>query len=127
MSPPAAIREPVNSINIRPVIPAPTAKSERIELANNSVTDARQEDNNRSLELINHPNYQDQGNNNGNRRRRRSRRNDLLIKDDTIELENAENQELSDRDNDNEERKSRSSRASRRDEAPLEKVTVENG
>ena len=123
--PPAAIREPVNSISIRPVIPAPTARSERIELANNSATDAR-EDDNRSLESSEHPSYQDRGNNNGNRRRRRSRRNDLLIKDEAIELENAQEQD-SDRENDNEERKSRSVGRSRRDDAPLEKVTVEMG
>ena len=123
--PPAAIREPVNSI--RPmVIPPPTAKAERIELANNSSTESGSDDEG-TLNLLNHPNYQEQANaNNGSRRRRRSRRNDLLIKDDLMEAENHEN---SDRDNDNnEERKSRSSgRSSRRDETPLEKVTVEMG
>ena len=123
--PPAAIREPVNSI--RPmVIPPPTAKAERIELANNSSTESGSDDEG-TLNLLNHPNYQEQANaNNGSRRRRRSRRNDLLIKDDLMEAENHEN---SDRDNDNnEERKSRSGgRSSRRDETPLEKVTVEMG
>ena len=124
---PAAIREPVNNISIRPVIPPPTAKSERIELANNSPTEVGFETSNRALDLINHPNYQDQGNNNGNRRRRRSRRNDLLIKDELIESENSENLDR-DADDNNEERKSRvSGRSSRRDEATLEKVTVEMG
>lgn len=126
--PPAAIREPVNNINIRPVIPPPTAKPERIELPNNSTSEATYNDANRSLDLINHPNYQEQGNNtNGNRRRRRSRRNDLLIKDELIESENAENLDR-DVESNNEERKSRvSGRSPRRDEANLEKVTVEMG
>ncbi|MCC0175694.1 Rne/Rng family ribonuclease [Waterburya agarophytonicola K14] len=125
--PPAAIREPVNSI--RPmVIPPPTAKSERIELANNSTSEPVYDGENSSLDSIDRPNYQDRENgNNGNRRRRRSRRNDLLIKDELIEAENNENL---DRDNNgsNEERKSRGSgRSARRDEASLEKVTVEMG
>ena len=125
--PPAAIREPVNSI--RPmVIPPPTAKSERIELANNDInTESADEVISKSLDLTNHPNYQEQANgNNGNRRRRRSRRNDLLIKDELIEAENNEN--LDQETNNNEERKSRSAgRSPRRDEATLEKVTVEMG
>ena len=124
--PPAAIREPVNSI--RPmVIPPPTARAERIELANNSPTESKNDNGEGTLDLLNHPNYQEQASsNNGSRRRRRSRRNDLLIKDDLIEAENHEN---GDRDNgNNEERKSRSiGRSSRRDEASLEKVTVEMG
>ncbi|MGD1920504.1 MAG: ribonuclease E/G, partial [Pleurocapsa sp.] len=125
--PPAAIREPVNSI--RPVvIPPPTARSERIELANNTATESADEQANSSLDLINHPNYQEQANsNNGNRRRRRSRRNDLLIKDELIEAENNENIDRETNDN-NEESKSRNSgRSPRRDEATLEKVTVEMG
>lgn len=125
--PPAAIREPVNSI--RPVvIPPPTARSERIELVNNTTTELADEQANLSLDLINHPNYQEQANgNNGNRRRRRSRRNDLLIKDELIEAENNENLDQEANSN-NEERKSRNSgRSPRRDEATLEKVTVEMG
>ena len=122
---PAAIREPANSI--RPVvIPPPTSKAERIELANNSTPETGYDSDNRSLDLTNHPNYQEQANGNtGNRRRRRSRRNDLLIKDELIEAENNEN---IDNNNNSEERKSRGSgRGSRRDEANLEKVTVEMG
>ena len=123
---PAAIREPVNNINIRPVIPPPTAKPERVELASSSASEAGYDPVNRQLDLINHPNYQEQGNGNGNRRRRRSRRNDLLIKDELIESENVENLEP-DSEN-NEERKSRvSGRSPRRDETNLEKVTVEMG
>lgn len=124
--PPAAIREPVNSI--RPVIPPPTAKSERLEIATNSTPEVGYgEGNNRPLDLLNHPNYQEQNtSNNGNRRRRRSRRNDLLIKEELIEVENTENLEP-DTTNNNEERKSRGSGRSRRDEANLEKVTVEMG
>ena len=124
---PAAIREPVNSI--RPVvIPPPTARAERIELANNTAAESTEDRANSSLDLINHPNYQEQANgNNGNRRRRRSRRNDLLIKDELIEAENNENLDR-DTNGNNEDRKSRnSSRSSRRDEATLEKVTVEMG
>lgn len=123
---PAAIREPANSINPI-VIPSPTARSERIELANNT-TESTEDKTNSSLDLINHPNYQEQANgNNGNRRRRRSRRNDLLIKDELLEAENNENLDRETNGN-AEERKSRNSnRSSRRDEATLEKVTVEMG
>ena len=123
--PPAAIREPVNSI--RPmVIPPPTAKSERIELANNSAIEPAEDEISKSLDLINHPNYQEQANgNSGNRRRRRSRRNDLLIKDELMEADGNENLDREAEGN-NEERKSRSGgKSSRRDEATLEKVTVE--
>lgn len=123
--PPAAIREPVN--NIRPVIPAPTAKPERVEIASNSTPEVGYGNgNNRASDLINHPNYQEQGNNNGNRRRRRSRRNDLLIKEELIEAENTENLEA-DSANISEDRKSRGGSRSRRDEANLEKVTIEMG
>ena len=125
--PPAAIREPVNSIRPTMVIPPPMARSERIELANNSVTESADEEDSQSLDLLNHPNYQEQANgNNGNRRRRRSRRNDLLIKDELVEAENENNENLDQDANNNEERKSRSvGRSPRRDEATLEKVTVE--
>jgi ribonuclease E len=84
---------------------------------------------NRQLDLLNHPNYQEQaGTNNANRRRRRSRRNDLLIKDELIEQESTEaiaSKVIAELDN-SEERKSRSQlRSPRREEANLEKVTVE--
>ncbi|WP_019508361.1 Rne/Rng family ribonuclease [Pleurocapsa sp. PCC 7319] len=127
---PAAIREPVNSI--RPVIASPTERQERPELVNNSGLDLGYDPSNRQLELINHPNYQEQGGaSNGNRRRRRSRRNDLLIKEELIEPEGTETITSNldqDTENGNEERKSRSQlRSPRRDEANLEKVTVEMG
>ena len=124
---PAAIREPVNSI--RPVIPAPTERAEKITISTKNTPNVDREE--EASDLINHPNYQEQnsGNNNG-RRRRRSRRNDLLIKDELMEREARSNDEDLDRDLENneneEERKSRSqSRSPRRDEAALEKVTVE--
>lgn len=126
--PPAAIREPVNSI--RPVIPLPVEKIEKPELANNIniSADSSFDRNSRQPDLINHPNYQEQaGSSNGNRRRRRSRRNDLLIKEELLEQEN--NEQVNDREREHsEERKSRSqSRSPRRDEAELEKITVEMG
>ncbi len=124
---PAAIREPVN--NIRPVIPSPVERPEKPELVNNSTSDLGYDRSSRQPDLINHPNYQEQaGSSNGNRRRRRSRRNDLLIKEELIEQENLEqnNRIDSDSENNTEERKSRSqSRSPRRDEANLEKVTIE--
>ncbi len=138
--PPAAIREPINTI--RPVIPSPIER-EKVEVSskptlNLSYDDNNQppeptlnlsyDDNNQPPDLINHPNYQEQGvNNNGNRRRRRSRRNDLLIKDELMEQEAISTDEnLQDSENNSEERKSRSqSRSPRRDEANLQKVTVE--
>lgn len=124
---PAAIREPVNTI--RPVIPAPTERPEKITIPSKNALNLDREEEQPS-DLINHPNYHEQGNGNNGRRRRRSRRNDLLIKDELMDREARSNDENLDRamDNDNneEERKSRSqSRSSRRDEATLEKVTVE--
>ncbi|MEM8828244.1 MAG: Rne/Rng family ribonuclease [Cyanobacteria bacterium P01_G01_bin.19] len=122
--PPAAIREPVNSI--RPmVIPPPTARSERIELANQNSPELKDDSNSKPIDSIDRLNYQEQAN--GNRRRRRSRRNDLLIKDELLEAENNENLDRDSSDR-SEDRKSRSSgRSSRRDEANLEKVVVEMG
>ena len=124
--PPAAIREPVNTI--RPVIPAPTER-EKVEIITTSTQSEEYDESSRQPDLLNHPNYQEQGANNGNRRRRRSRRNDLLIKDELIEQESGSIEGNLDRDlENNEERKIRSqSRSPRRDEADLEKVTVEMG
>jgi ribonuclease E len=127
MVPPAAIREPLSSV--RPVIPAPIERQEKLEIASSLIPELGYESANRQLDLLNHPNYQEQGStNNGNRRRRRSRRNDLLIKDDLIEQEGSEAIAISvvpELDN-NEERKTRSQlRSPRREEANLEKVTVE--
>ncbi|MGL5793122.1 MAG: Rne/Rng family ribonuclease [Waterburya sp.] len=125
--PPAAIREPVSSV--RPVIPAPIERQEKLEIASSLIPELGYESANRQLDLLNHPNYQEQaGTNNGTRRRRRSRRNDLLIKDDLIEQEGTEaiaSTVVPELDN-NEERKTRSQlRSPRREEANLEKVTVE--
>jgi ribonuclease E len=138
-APLAAIRdrEPVNTI--RTIIPNPTEKAERIELPLNSTPDVSYDYGNRQIELMNHPNYQEQGGtSNGNRRRRRSRR-DLLIKDELPEQEVAEpitrNLERVDRERNldrevdtysHDERKNRTqTRSPRRDEVSLEKVTVE--
>ncbi len=120
---PVAIREPVTTI--RPVIPAPTERSEKITISTRNTLNTADDDHQLS-DLINHPNYQEQGANNNGRRRRRSRRNDLLIKDELIEQEVRANDENLEQtlDNNEAERKSRS-RSPRRDEASLEKVTVE--
>ncbi|NJK58100.1 MAG: Rne/Rng family ribonuclease [Pleurocapsa sp. SU_5_0] len=121
---PLAIREPVTTI--RPIIPAPTERPEKITISTKNTLNIEQDDDEQPSDLINHPNYQEQGGNGNGRRRRRSRRNDLLIKDELIEQEaraNDENLEQTLDDNE-EERKSRS-RSPRRDEASLEKVTVE--
>jgi len=125
---PTAIREPVNTIRPVTVIPAPGERTDKPELVNNLNADLGLEKPSRQPDLINHPNYQEQtGSNNGNRRRRRSRRNDLLIKEELIDQENAQNNEQ-ESDSNTEERKSRSqSRSPRRDETELEKVTVEMG
>jgi ribonuclease E len=128
---PAAIREPVSSV--RTVISAPTEKrvdrQEKLEIASSLAPELEYEPIGRQLDLLNHPNYQEQGGiNNGNRRRRRSRRNDLLIKDELIEQESTEriaSNVIPELEN-NEERKSRSQlRSPRREEVNLEKVTVE--
>jgi ribonuclease E len=120
---PMAIREPVTTI--RPVIPAPTERPEKITIATKNTLNIGDDDH-QPADLINHPNYQEQGAGNNGRRRRRSRRNDLLIKDELIEQEARANDENLEQalDHNEEERKSRS-RSPRRDEASLEKVTVE--
>jgi ribonuclease E len=120
---PVAIREPVTTI--RTVIPAPTERPEKITIATKNTLNTGDDDQQPS-DLINHPNYQEQGASNNGRRRRRSRRNDLLIKDELIEQEARANDENLEQTlaNNEEERKSRS-RSPRRDEASLEKVTVE--
>ncbi|MFM2311333.1 MAG: ribonuclease [Cyanobacteriota bacterium] len=125
---PSLLREPVNSI--RPVISAPTERPEKITIGtkNTPLSVGQDDDGEQPADLINHPNYQEQGANGNGRRRRRSRRNDLLIKEELIEQEVRSNDENLDQatDNHEEERKSRSqSRSPRRDEASLEKVIVE--
>lgn len=121
---PLAIREPVTTI--RPIIPAPTERPEKITISTKNTLNIEQDDDEQPSDLINHPNYQEQGGNSNGRRRRRSRRNDLLIKDELIEQEARANDENLEQtlDDHEEERKSRS-RSPRRDEASLEKVTVE--
>ncbi|MEL6927544.1 MAG: Rne/Rng family ribonuclease [Cyanobacteria bacterium J06600_6] len=122
---PAAIREPANSI--RPIISAPTERSEKLTISTKNTQNLNQEEDQPS-DLINHPNYQEQNGGNNSRRRRRSRRNDLLIKDELMEREARSNDENLDpiMENNDEERKSRSqSRSARREEPALEKVTVE--
>ena len=124
---PAAIREPVN--NIRPIVPTPTERPEKITIAPKNAPILEREEE-QPADLINHPNYQEQNGNNNGRRRRRSRRNDLLIKDELMDREARANDENLDAasENNEEESKSRSqSRNSRREEAALEKVTVEMG
>ena len=124
---PVAIREPVNTI--RPVIPAPQEKpeKEKITISTKGTSNGGYEEDDRASELLNHPNYQEQGNT--TRRRRRSRRNDLLIKDESLEQEARLNDENLDRAlTNNDERRSKSqSRSPRRDDASLERVTVEMG
>jgi ribonuclease E len=124
---PSLLREPLNSI--RPVISAPTERPEKITIGTKNLPSVGQDDDSQQpSDLINHPNYQEQGANGNGRRRRRSRRNDLLIKEELIEQEVSSNDENLDQatDNQEEERKSRSqSRSPRRDEASLEKVVVE--
>ncbi len=125
---PAGIREPVNSI--RPVIPSPLERQEKVETSSKPTPSLRYDDNNQSPDLLNHPNYQEQSANTNGRRRRRSRRNDLLIKDELMEQEATSTDEnlSQDQENNGEESKSRSqSRSPRRDETNLEKVTVEMG
>ena len=118
---PAAIREPVNTI--RPIIPAPVER-EKVEIEPPSL---KSEELNRLPDLSDRQQEREPSNNNGNRRRRRSRRNDLLIKEELLEQE-ANLTEEERRENNGEERKLRStSRSPRRDDASLEKVTVEMG
>ncbi len=80
------------------------------------------------LELINHPNYQEQGGvASNNRRRRRRRLNELLMKEDLANGDGSNSRDLEVETSNYEERKSRPStnRSSRREEVNLEKVSVE--
>ncbi|MEL7409403.1 MAG: Rne/Rng family ribonuclease, partial [Cyanobacteria bacterium J06558_2] len=122
---PLSLRESVN----RPVIPA-VEKQDKNEISLKPNLNLGYDDSNATPDLLNHPNYQEQSTNNNTRRRRRSRRNDLLIKDELIEQEaNSLGEEVdTDLEGNGDDRKSRSnSRSPRRDEANLEKVTVEMG
>ena len=81
------------------------------------------------LELINHPSYQEQGGVPGNNRRRRRRRlNEVLMKEELGNGDGPVTRDIDRENNNYEERKSRPSaanRSSRREEIPLEKVSVE--
>ena len=84
-----------------------------------------------ALELVNHPNYQEQGGLAGKSSRRRRRRNEISLKEDLPETEATGNvpRELDkerNRSSGNDERKSRTiTRSPRKEEVPLEKVSVE--
>ncbi|MDJ0689185.1 MAG: Rne/Rng family ribonuclease [Xenococcaceae cyanobacterium MO_188.B32] len=82
-----------------------------------------------SLELIHHPSYQEQGGVSGNNRRRRRRRlNEVLMKEELSNGDSPITRTVEIETNNYEERKSRpssSNRSSRREEATLEKVSVE--
>lgn len=113
-------------INPPTIIPSPTDKYPQEEVAESSI-DFNYDSTPQQLELLNHPNYQEQGGPN-NRRRRRRRINDLLMKEDLGESEVTNPRELESEVNTypSEERKSRTpTRAVRREEVNLEKVTVE--
>ncbi len=127
MTPPI-VREAVNTI--RPVIPSPIEKYDRTEPVADYPQDLSDDRNNRQLELINHPNYQEQSGNGNSHRRRRRRRSDLLIKDEIGEPEITEltvkNLDREGARYEREERRTRNqSRSLRREEATLEKVSVE--
>ncbi len=81
------------------------------------------------LELINHPSYQEQGGVSGNNRRRRRRRlNEVLMKEELGNGDGPVTRNVEVDSSNYEERKSRpssSNRSSRREEATLEKVSVE--
>ena len=133
---PAAIREPVTTP--RAMIPHPSDRSDyakgmlrdRNDLNLDNLSDLGYDRSNQLDELLNHPNYQEQGGaGNGNRRRRR-RRSELLIKDEIGEPETTDSISRNlDRESErynNDDRKSRNQlRSLRRDEANLAKISVE--
>ncbi|MBE9168179.1 Rne/Rng family ribonuclease [Pleurocapsales cyanobacterium LEGE 06147] len=113
-------------INPPTIIPSPIDKYPQEEFADSSI-DFNYDSTPQQLELLNHPNYQEQGGPN-NRRRRRRRINDLLMKEDVVESEVTNSRDLESEANTypSEERKSRTpTRSIRREEVNLEKVTVE--
>lgn len=123
------------------VIDRPVAEPESAYLDNFSEFEA--EESNPQLELLYHPTYQDQGNNNNRRRRRR--RADLLFKDEVgkpylnqaapetaleyepprIEERERERNERDRNERSERDRRDRSIRQARREETPVERVSVE--
>ncbi len=110
-------------------LPAPEKVEQRkiIDLS----TDKDSDSGSSVLELVNHPNYQEQGGLAGKSSRRRRRRNEISLKEVLPETEPTANipREL-DKDRNrvtsNDERKSRTiTRSPRKEEVPLEKVSVE--
>ncbi len=95
-------------------------------------TDKNYEGSARSLELVNHPNYQEQGGIASKNSRRRRRRQDISLKEDLQDTETTANtnrdldQEPNRINTSSEERKSRTiTRSPRKEEVNLEKVSVE--
>jgi ribonuclease E len=128
-----ALETPVAIASVAPTRSILTPQEKRsfeTEIALEPVSDFDDEDSNPSLELLHHPSYQEQSPGNNLRRRRRRRLGDLLTKEELAEQSSytpiAKEADL-ETEPVVEERKSRnqSTRMRVRDEASLEKVSLE--
>ncbi|MGK7942670.1 MAG: Rne/Rng family ribonuclease [Crocosphaera sp.] len=111
--------------------PAPKSVEKPIESddsAWDSAFEDEDNDNSDQLELLHHPSYQEQNNNAANRRRRRRQAPNLVIKEDSTPktLNNGETKETEEKpEASTDSPKERISRHLRREEAPIERVSVE--
>lgn len=111
-----------------PVTPKPVEKP--VEVNDNgwdSSFEDEDKDNSDELELLHHPSYQEQNSNANNRRRRRRQTPNLVIKEDSPKPSNNGGTKEGDNNSEsgNENRRERLPRHLRREEGPVERVSVE--
>ncbi|ACB49628.1 ribonuclease E [Crocosphaera subtropica ATCC 51142] len=112
-----------------PVTPKPIEKPLEVNDSGwDSPFEDEDSDNSDQLELLHHPSYQEQNSNANNRRRRRRQTPNLVIKEDsTKSSSNVGIKETDDNNNEsgNDNRRERLPRHLRREEGPVERVSVE--
>ncbi|MGK7959323.1 Rne/Rng family ribonuclease [Crocosphaera sp.] len=111
-----------------PVAPKPVEKTTDVNDSNwDSPFEDDDNDNSDQLELLHHPSYQEQNSNANNRRRRRRQTPNIVIKDDAAKPGNNVVSKEADDDNEaaNDSRRERLPRHLRREEIPVERVSVE--
>ncbi|MDJ0509672.1 MAG: Rne/Rng family ribonuclease [Crocosphaera sp.] len=120
---------PQQAVAVAAPVPKPVEKP--IE-SNDSTWDSsfgdEESDNSDQLELLHHPSYQEQNNNAANRRRRRRQAPNLVIKEDTSPktLDNGETKEGEEKsESSTDSPRERIPRHLRREETPIERVSVE--
>ncbi|EAZ94159.1 Rne/Rng family ribonuclease [Crocosphaera chwakensis] len=111
-----------------PVTPKPVEKPVEVNDSSwDSSFEDEDNDNSDELELLHHPSYQEQNSNANNRRRRRRQTPNLVIKEDSPKPSNNGGSKEGDDNNESsyENRRERLPRHLRREESPVEKVSVE--